>query len=123
MSQMRKEISRFLVVGFSAFGSDLLIYLALINYISHSQAKAISFISASMLAFTLNKYWTFGKMARTYSQMAKFALLYMSTLGANVGVNKVSLVVFPGLVLFAFLAASGTSTVLNFIGQKWWVFK
>ena len=25
--------------------------------------------------------------------------------------------------LFAFLCATGTSTVLNFVGQKFWVFK
>jgi putative flippase GtrA len=29
----------------------------------------------------------------------------------------------PKWLLFAFLAATGTSTVLNFIGMKWWVFR
>ncbi len=122
MSRIKREMGRFLIVGGAAFGTDLAIYWALIRFLDRSVAKAASFVLASILAYVLNKYWTFSKMKKSYSQMVKFAILYISTLGANVAVNKTSLILFPDLVLFAFLAASGTSTILNFTGQKWWVF-
>lgn len=123
MNQIKKEISKYLLVGILAFGTDLLIYFLLLNYLKHSLAKAISFILACILVYILNKYWTFSLKKRSFIQMIKFGVLNMTTLGANVTVNKVSLMVFPKLVLFAFLAASGTSIVLNFVGQKWWVFR
>lgn len=123
MNQIKKEISKYLIVGILAFGTDFLVYFFLLRFLSYSLAKAISFISACILAFTLNKYWTFSFKKKTFSQMVKFTILNLSTLGANVAVNKLNLIIFPKLVTFAFLAASGTSTVLNFIGQKWWVFK
>lgn len=123
MSQIKKEIARFLVVGFSAFGTDLLVYYFLLHFFSHSLAKASSFITASILAYLLNKYWTFTQARRSFLEIVRFVILYISTLGANVAVNRIHLVLFPDWVFLAFLSASATSTVLNFIGQKWWVFK
>ena len=41
-------------------------------------------------------------------------------------VNQVSLETFAFIdhkILIAFLLATGTSTIVNFIGQKFWVFK
>lgn len=116
-------MGRFLVAGFSAVGTDLAIYYLLLNFLDHSSAKAISFLSGTIVAFIINKYWTFEKKKKSLKEAASFLLLYLSTLVINVTVNKLSLSILPGWVFFAFLAATGTSTVLNFIGQKWWVFK
>jgi putative flippase GtrA len=118
-----KEIRRFLVAGFSAVGVDLTVYYLLLNILSHSPAKAISFISGTVVAFILNKFWTFDQYQKSLSELAKFIVLYSCTLAANVMVNNLSLLLMPKWLLFAFLAATGTSTVLNFIGMKWWVFR
>ena len=123
MKQLRKEVQRFVVAGSLAVGTDMLVYYALLRAITHSPAKAVSFLCGSVIAYVVNKYWTFEKLERSYAEMARFGTLYAATLGANVGVNKVCLVLAPGQVLFAFLCATGTSTVLNFVGQKWWVFR
>ena len=133
---MGRQIRRFLVAGFSAVGTDTAVYFVLINYISHSPAKALSFISGTFVAYVLNKFWTFEQKNYSHSEIIKFITLYASTLLVNVGVNKLCLVIFAfgeslwiGIlppsapVVSAFLAATGTSTVLNFIGQKWWVFQ
>jgi putative flippase GtrA len=122
-NKIKKEMGRFLVAGFSAVGTDLAIYYLLLNFLDHSSAKAISFLSGTIVAFIINKYWTFEKKKKSLKEAASFLLLYLSTLVINVTVNKLSLSILPGWVFFAFLAATGTSTVLNFIGQKWWVFK
>ena len=123
MSGIRKEIRWFILAGICAVGTDMLFYYILFGRIGHSPAKAASFLAGTFVAYVMNKYWTFEQHRRSYAEMARFGALYMTTLAANVGVNRASLALFPEAVLFSFLCATGTSTVLNFIGQKWWVFR
>lgn len=126
MNNLKKELPRFLVAGFSAVGTDLAVYYFLLNFLNHSSAKAISFLIGAIVAYVINKYWTFEKKEWLHSEIIKFLTLYIFTLGVNVSINKFSLSIFDGLVLnyvfFAFLTATTASTVLNFIGQKRWVF-
>lgn len=124
-TRLKKEVGRFLVAGFSAVGTDLAVYWLLLHVLSHSPAKAASFISGTAVAYVINKYWTFEKGQHSYAEMGRFLALYLSTLFVNVGVNKIALLILPVSVnvSLAFLVATGCSTVLNFIGQKWWVFR
>lgn len=126
------ELKRFLVSGGSAVACDTIVYAVLFSLaMPPSVAKAISFIAGTVLAFFLNKFWTFKKPKRSHMEVVKFICLYASTLGANILVNRIALdqvaSVVPALapysVQLAFFAATGTSTVLNYIGQKYWVFK
>lgn len=118
-----KQVSRFLVVGTSAVITDFILYFLLINFLPPSVAKTISFIAGTVIAYIFNKHWTFEKSGKTRYEIVKFIVLYSSTLSANVAINALFLYIFPEYILLAFLFATGTSTVLNFIGQKWWVFK
>jgi len=122
MSKIKKELKRFLLAGLSAVVTDLATYYILLNFIPHDIAKAISFLLGTILAFIINKYWTFEKYQKSYKEMMKFGILYSLTLGANVMTNNIVLE-YTSLVFLAFLVATGVSTVLNFIGQKWWVFR
>ena len=123
MTKLKREVPRFIFAGICAVGTDLGSYYLLLKIINHSPAKAISFICGSIVAYIINKHWTFQQKRKSYSEMMRFAFLYSITLGTNVGVNKISLLILPDWVFIAFLVATGTSTILNFIGQKWWVFK
>lgn len=122
MSKLKKELKRFLIAGFSAVGTDLVTYYILLNFLSHDVAKSISFLLGTIVAFLINKYWTFEKYDKSYKEIVQFTILYTITLGANVVTNKFVLEQTDS-VLFAFLVATGVSTVLNFLGQKFWVFK
>jgi len=122
MSKIKKELKRFLLAGLSAVATDLATYFILLNFIPHDIAKAISFLLGTILAFIINKYWTFEKYQKSYKEMMKFGILYSLTLGANVMTNNIVLE-YTSLVFLAFLVATGVSTVVNFIGQKWWVFR
>ena len=119
----KKEMGKYLVAGLLALLTDSIVYFIAFHFYSYSIAKSISFLSGTCTAYLVNKYWTFEKKEKSMREVAKFAMLYGSTLIVNVGINKLSLTLFPGSVLFAFLAATGSSTILNFIGQKWWVFR
>lgn len=123
MNRLKKEMKMFLVAGFSAVATDMSTYYLLFNFLGHSPAKAISFISGSVVAYILNKYLTFEQKRKSYSEVLRFGMLYITTLGVNVAVNILSLTLLSGWVFTAFLLATGASTVLNFLGQKFWVFK
>jgi putative flippase GtrA len=120
--QIKKELKRFLVAGFGAVSTDLATYYILLNFLNTDIAKGISFLLGTIVAFVINKYWTFEKTEKSYQQIVQFSVLYTLTLGVNVVINKFILDIF-GTTLLAFLIATGVSTVLNFIGQKWWVFR
>ena len=136
MSQTKKEISRFIVSGICAVATDMIFYYILSNFIDISIAKGTSFLIGTITAYLMNKYYTFEKKEKSLTEVIKFLCLYLVSLCANIGVNKLSFVIFPVLFkyisfldnyqmikLFAFLAATGTSTIINFLGQKFWVFK
>ena len=122
MNKVKKELKRFLVVGISAVTIDLTTYYLLLDFLSHDIAKAISFLLGTIFAFVINKYWTFEKHKKSYTEVFQFGVLYSVTLGVNVLTNKM-VIDNTQMVFLAFLIATGVSTVLNFIGQKWWVFR
>jgi putative flippase GtrA len=123
--KLQTEIPRFLVAGSSAVLVDTVVYFALVSTVTFNfnVAKAISFISGAIVAFFLNKFWTFKQKRRSWTEVFRFALLYLATLVVNVLVNALVLKVAPTGITLAFLAATGTSTILNFCGQKWQVFR
>ncbi|NOU87918.1 GtrA family protein [Paenibacillus sp. LMG 31460] len=114
---------RFIIVGLLSVLIDSSSYFILKAFVQPSLAKGISFCLGTILAYLLNKQWTFEEKEHQKVKIIKFVFLYLFSLSANVLVNKMSLLLFPEAYIFSFLAATGTSTVLNFIGQKWWVFR
>lgn len=122
MSKVKKEILRFLVAGICAVGTDFGGYYLLLNFWNHNASKMCSFLLGTLVAFVINKYWTFERLERNTSEIWKFGILYASSLGANILINHLILSVTE-LSLIAFLCATGTSTIINFLGQKFWVFK
>lgn len=117
-----KEILKFLVGGGSAVLVDAVVYALLKCYINLSVAKAISYVAGAIVGFLINKLWTFNSKGFKMSEILKYIVLYACSAIANTFVNKLILVKF-GSTVFAFLCATGTSTVINFLGQKFVVFK
>ena len=117
-----KEILKFLVGGGSAVVVDALFYAILKAYIDFSVAKAISYILGAFVGFIINKLWTFKSKKFKVAEIYKYIILYACSALANTGVNKFVIWIVPSTVL-AFLCATGTSTVMNFLGQKFLVFR
>lgn len=125
------QLLRFLVSGSSAVATDTTVYWLCLPLVPPSGAKAVSFISGTLVAYILNKFWTFKVHHRSTSEIVRFGGLYLSTLGINVLVNRVILNCLPALLpgasdkhfMIAFFCATGTSTVLNYFGQRFWVFR
>ena len=117
-----KEILKFLVGGGSAVVVDALFYAILKAYIDFSVAKAISYILGAFVGFIINKLWTFESKKFKVAEIYKYIILYACSAVVNTGVNKFVIWIIPSTV-FAFLCATGTSTVMNFLGQKFLVFR
>ncbi len=121
-TQAKQELLRFLLTGMTAVATDLCSYYLLMSTIDIDAAKAISFILGSVIAFFMNKMWTFESNSKVSSTVIQFSLLYSATFLANVVVNHLLIQLNTGMIV-AFIFATATSTVLNFIGMKFWVFK
>lgn len=122
MSKIKKELKRFLVAGLSAVGTDLVMYYVLLNFLTTITSKAISFLLGTIIAFIINKYWTFEKYEKSIKEIFMFGILYSFTLGINVLTNKI-VIESTNIILLGFFVATSFSTVLNFLGQKFWIFK
>lgn len=117
-----KELLKFLVGGGSAVIVDAVTYFVLKNYIDFSIAKAISYVAGAFVGFLINKLWTFESKGFVFLEIVKYILLYAFSACANTAVNKKVFLLFSSEI-FAFLCATGTSTVINFLGQKFLVFR
>lgn len=118
-----KEILKFCVGGGSAVITDYAIY-ALLSYLGVETwaAKTVSYIAGAVVGFVINKLWTFESKKFRSDEMIKYILLYVFSAGVNSIVNSLILKLFD-IRIVAFLAATGTSTIINFLGQKFFVFR
>jgi putative flippase GtrA len=117
------QLKRFIIAGSCAVATDASSYRLLLHLAPMPLAKGASFVLGSCVAFVANKYWTFRSRDSNVREIPLFALLYGTTLGANVATNQAVLYLFPGAKIAGFLVATGVSTVLNFVGQRFLVFR
>ena len=140
-SPLKKQIIKFTVVGAIAALADLSFYYLLLQtlpeqvmtaFSNESIAKGLSFIIGTTVTYYLNKFWTWKKKGRSTRGLFKFLALYACSLIMNVAVNALLLYLLhnmamlqnlPNKYLIAFIGAAGASAVVNFLGQKFWVFK
>ena len=122
---LRGQLARFLVVGSCTVAVDFLVYQGLLALsVPVDPAKATSFVVATVLAYVLNRLWTF-QVPGGVRRALGFALLYSVTLLVNVGVNATALELLGDRawrVEAAFLIAQACSTTLNFLAMRYLVF-
>jgi putative flippase GtrA len=92
-------------------------------------AKGIGYVAGMIVGFVLNKAWTFRSRDAASGEIATYVLLYAITLVINIGLNRVMTGALAGLlprqtaIAGAFLVATGTTTVLNFLGMRFITFR
>jgi len=123
---LQTQIIRFLLVGgFSAI-VDYGIYQALLAVdVWVHLAKTIGWVFGTTTAFLLSRRWAFNSSGGTASAV-RFAVLYLTTFGVNIGGNAVMLAVLPNTrleVTLAWLVAQGTATLINFVMLRAVVFR
>ncbi len=126
MKRLHGEVGRFLIVGGTTVAIDLASYRMLLWFgLAVALAKGLGFIAGTIFAYHANRLWTFAAEGGR-RRFVGFLALYAITLGVNVGVNGGALLLLGGgelALASAFLAATGASATLNFLGMKFLVFK
>ena len=118
----KKELLKFLIGGGSAVVVDYISYnVFLLTGWNVSMAKAVSYICGAIVGFIINKLWTFESKEFSKTEIVRYIILYAVSACINAGVNKLVIIVL-NMKILAFLCATGISTVLNFLGQKFFVF-
>ncbi|MDO4909743.1 MAG: GtrA family protein [Corynebacterium sp.] len=91
-------------------------------------ARTIGFIFGTIVAYMINRRWTF-KAEPSTKRMVQVAILYCITYFVNVLGYKYGFIGLRSLglaealaTLIAFCAAQGTATVINFVVQRVWIF-
>tara|TARA_E500000178_G_C16736601_1_gene624045 strand:+ start:254 stop:670 length:417 start_codon:yes stop_codon:yes gene_type:complete len=121
------EQGRFIVVGLSVTGVDLVFYLTLISIdIETSLSKGISFCIGATLAYFINRSFTFQSSEGGLIRFVLFLLLYLFSLIINVISNEAIIlhtVGITGSILFGFIIATVLSATINYLGMKYIIFK
>lgn len=143
---LKKQIIVFIILGILTVIIDYIVYNSLLYTLRDKEIsdlyidifpKALGFLSGTIFAYFANKYITFKNQKYYGKTLFKFITLYIMTLLINVLVNSSTINILyliniesnsvikidvNDIYLFAFLAATGFSATLNFIGMKWFVF-
>ncbi|MBK7384464.1 MAG: GtrA family protein [Flavobacteriales bacterium] len=142
LSESRKQITKFVLIGMLAVLTDLAMYWVFLNNLPEQVlpgtlgnevlAKALSFLCGLMVTYHLNKRWTWRRKDRSNRRFMKFLLTYGVSLVLNVSLNAgllhllygyESLAFLPNKYFIAFAGATGVCATLTFLGQKLWIFR
>lgn len=127
---LKTQLFRFIATGVVGavvdFGSTYLLFLA---GMSDGVSKTIGFILGTLTAYLINRRWTF----QAEPSVKRFLITmfsYLVTYGVQVTLYTVSIPWLEDMDLdkfwvraFSFVIAQGTATVLNFIIQRWIIFR
>ena len=132
------QFIKFLLVGVLNTGIDfgvlnlLMLSTGITSGIYYSVFKAISFICSVTNSYIWNKRWTFKKgKSLEKKEFSKFFIISLMAFGINIGVASVLVnIIGPvgGISPYVWanisaLAAAGFTTLINFFGYKYLVFK
>ena len=118
------EIYKFIIIGIIAVSIDAFVYYLLGNFefFSYEISKRISFICGAAFAFYFNRSYVFQSKHKNISQILGFSILYFTSFLCNAFshdfvLNKL------GIPTVAFIFATAVSTIINYLGQKFIIFK
>lgn len=132
----KKEVIKFILIGFSGAMFDATIYTLGLKVFNlwPSVAKALAYVSGTLLVYNISKRWTYKRTERSHREMVKFFMVYGTSFFANVGANRLGINWFTEFQIhpsidpylsnykLAWFFAAVVSSLINFAGQKWFVF-
>jgi putative flippase GtrA len=127
---LKTQLFRFIMTGVVGavvdFGSTYLLYLA---GLGDGASKTVGFILGTLTAYLINRRWTFQATPSVKRFLITMAS-YLATYAVQVSLYKLSIPWLEGMDLdqfwvraISFVIAQGTATVLNFIIQRWVIFR
>ena len=122
-NKLEYQILMFIVIGGLATIIDFIIYSYLLDFISINFSKLISMLVSSLFSYFMNKIFTFNKGKNYNSKyLIKFYIIFLLNLLTNIFVNYY-VYKWTSIKILAFILATLFGMIVNFIGQKFFVFK
>ena len=127
---LRAQLTRFVIAGgLSAVVDFGLLVLLMQLGLSHTPAKAASFVAGTTTAYLINRRWTF-RVAHSHRRFLAVVLLYGLTFVLQVGLFSLlfTLLTAQGLgrlptQVIGFVVAQGVATTVNFVVQRSMIFR
>jgi putative flippase GtrA len=121
-----RQLARFIVTGILTNIVNYAVFWVLLRgfALNYVVASVIGFIAGFIVGFFVNRQWTFQATAgRGSSQLVRFLIVNLISLGANVVTISFFTEVINLIPEISQLLAIGVSAAVNFIGSKFWAFK
>jgi len=128
---LKHQLAGYIISGVLATGTDFISYNIITLFTHHlSIVKAFTFLLGTVVAYFYNKIITFEHKGGSVHHVFKFFFLYCISMVLNVAVNQGMLFITnyyndPSFIkkTTAVIFATFVSMVINFLGQKFWVFR
>jgi putative flippase GtrA len=124
---IEKEVLRFSLVGVSTVTVAYIIYRTLVfTGMDRDISNGLAYGFGVCLSYFANKYWTFNNKKKNHQVLVQFLILHVFSLFACVFINSIAFINLSNNIFrveLAFFLGIATSTLLNFIGMKYFVFK
>lgn len=118
-----KSVIKFLAVGGCCTFIDYSIYMMIVDKIGALGGKGISMGCSMIINYLLNKYWSFdAKKTKKGKEITRYILSQVANITVNMSINFIVLSVI-GQKTIAFLCATGVAMIVNYLLQRFWVFK
>lgn len=119
---MSRSAVKFVLVGGCSTAIDFVIYTILSAKFPITFSKGVSMILASVFSYTVNKRFTFSNHEKTnIGYLVKFYITFIVNLAVNLGVNYF-VYQSTGYKLAAFVLATSCGMLINYLGQRFFVF-
>ena len=128
---LNQQIFRFILTGGLSAIVDLgsTLFLRFVVGMTDSGSKAIGFVLGTLTAYMINRRWTFNAAPST-KRFVITMVTYALTFAVQVGLYKLCIPWLEGMELsplvvrlISFVIAQGTATVLNFLIQRFVIFR
>lgn len=118
------EAYRFILVGLCSVSIDFIFYYLFIYFdlFDPNNSKRVSFVIGAIFAFYANRSYVFKVVDKKISQFFLFCFLYFGSFVLNSLVHDY-VYLFTKLTFLSFLCATAVSTITNYLGQKFVIFK
>lgn len=120
-----KQLRRFLVIGGIATIISYSVFSFSIRVLSlhYVWANILAFVMSIIFSYNMNKRWSFEAAAQQRSHLTQYLILYLSSLVVGTIILRITIGLLGIMPEIAFIISLCFTTVINFLGTKFFVFK
>ena len=122
---IKQQLVRFLVVGLICTIINYISFFILLNFmnINFLIASALGYLLGVLLGYSMNRVWTFQHQIKSLLEKLKYLITYLLSLFIGLFFLKILVINHGFKTEIANIYVILITTILNFLGAKYWVFK